>query len=123
MKQGTEHQEGACCNVVHEEVVNKVRDEQLAPGTVEEMAAVFAALGDPTRLRMLHALRTAEEMCVCDLAAVLEMTQSAISHQLRTLRNLRIIKRRKVGRMVYYSLDDGHITTLLENGLHHATHR
>jgi ArsR family transcriptional regulator len=62
-------------------------------------------------------------MCVCDLAAVLEMSQSAVSHQLRYLKNLRIVKRRKVGRMVYYSIDDEHILRLFETGLDYVSHR
>jgi ArsR family transcriptional regulator, lead/cadmium/zinc/bismuth-responsive transcriptional repressor len=112
----------ACCNVIHQDTVAKVRAAKLAPEEIAETASIFQALGDPTRLRILHAL-ILSEMCVCDLAAALEMTQSAVSHQLRHLRNLRVIKRRKVGRVAYYSLDDDHIVTLFETGLHHASHR
>jgi len=109
------------CTVLHAEAVERARLALPPLPTVEQTAAIFQALGDPTRVRILHALGT-EELCVCDLAVVLDMTQSAVSHQLRTLRNLRIVKRRKVGRVVYYSLDDLHIRTLLETGLHHASH-
>jgi ArsR family transcriptional regulator len=118
MKEG----ENECCNVIHEEVVNQVRATQLRDDQASDMAMIFQALGDPTRVRILHTL-IQSEMCVCDIAAVLNMTQSAISHQLRHLRNLRVIKRRKVGRMMYYSIDDEHIVTLFENGLHHISHR
>lgn len=109
-------------NVIHAEVVTSARAAALEEEQVTELASIFQALGDPTRVRILRAL-TQAEMCVCDVAAVLEMTQSAVSHQLRHLRNLRIIKRRKVGRMVYYSIDDEHILTLFQTGLHHIAHR
>ncbi|KEO82110.1 ArsR family transcriptional regulator [Tumebacillus flagellatus] len=112
----------SCCNVVHVETVALVREASLPEQEVTELAAVFAVLGDPTRIRILRAL-SVSEMCVCDLAAALQMTQSAVSHQLRLLRNLRIIKRRKSGRMNYYSLDDDHILNLFETGLHHVSHR
>lgn len=114
--------ESVCCNVIHHETVARVRGEQLAEEQIRDVAAIFQAMGDPTRVRILHAL-VQSEMCVCDLAAALEMTQSAVSHQLRNLRNLRIIKRRKEGRVAYYSIDDEHIKTLFETGLHHVSHR
>lgn len=112
----------SCCNVIHEDIVAQVREVGLAEQEVVDLAAIFAALGDPTRVRIIRAL-SVSEMCVCDLSAALDMTQSAVSHQLRLLRNMRIIKRRKAGRMNYYSLDDDHILTLFETGLHHITHR
>jgi len=114
--------DAGCCNVIHQDVVDQVRATQLSDEQASDVAMIFQALGDPTRVRILHTL-TQSEMCVCDIAAVLGMTQSAISHQLRHLRNLRVIKRRKVGRMMYYSIDDEHIVTLFENGLHHISHR
>ncbi|TCP55515.1 ArsR family transcriptional regulator [Tumebacillus sp. BK434] len=112
----------ACCNVIHEDTVDKVKAAELPEEQVSELATIFQALGDTTRVRIIHAL-VQSEMCVCDLAAVLGMTQSAISHQLRTLRNLRIIKRRKEGRVAYYSIDDHHILTLFKTGLEHVSHR
>jgi DNA-binding transcriptional ArsR family regulator len=113
-----------CCDVtiIHDDTVAKIRQEQLQEHQVTELASIFQALGDPTRVRIIHSL-IKSEMCVCDLAAVLEMTQSAVSHQLRSLRNLRIVKHRKVGRMVYYSIDDEHILSLFETGLEHVSHR
>ncbi|WP_408646488.1 ArsR/SmtB family transcription factor [Tumebacillus avium] len=111
-----------CCNVIHGDTVDKVKSAELPEEQVAELATIFQALGDATRVRIIHAL-VQSEMCVCDLAAVLGMTQSAISHQLRTLRNLRIIKRRKEGRVAYYSIDDHHILTLFKTGLEHVSHR
>lgn len=117
-------QELDCCDVtvIHDDTVAKIREAHLQDDQVTELSSIFQALGDPTRIRIIHALITAE-ICVCDLAAVLEMTQSAVSHQLRYLRNLRIVKRRKVGRTVYYSIDDEHILALFETGLYHVSHR
>jgi DNA-binding transcriptional ArsR family regulator len=117
-------QQEECCGevVIHADVVAKVRAKALSEQEVADLAMIFQALGDPTRVRIVNALRQAE-MCVCDLSAVLGMKQSAVSHQLRHLRNLRIVKRRKVGRIVYYSLDDEHILMLFETGVHHVSHR
>ncbi len=117
-------QETDCCDVtiIHDDTVAKIREKQLPNENVMELASTFQAFGDPTRVRIIHAL-ILSEMCVCDLAASLEMTQSAISHQLRHLRNLGIVKRRKVGRTVYYSIDDEHILILFETGLNHVNHR
>jgi DNA-binding transcriptional ArsR family regulator len=96
---------------------------QMEPEAVfQELAATFAAMGDPTRVRILYALSLGE-LCVCDLAAVLGLTVSAVSHQLRLLRSLRIVKFRRAGRQAYYSLDDHHIVTLLGQGLDHLSHR
>lgn len=108
--------------IIHDETVAKIKEVQLPSDQVTELASIFQALGDPTRVRIIHAL-IHSEICVCDLAAVLEMTQSAVSHQLRHLKNLRIVKRRKVGRTVYYSIEDEHILTLFETGLNHVVHR
>lgn len=107
-----------CC----QEDVSKINLNELPEEVVTDLAAIFGAFGDTTRIRLIHAL-IQSEMCVCDLAKVLGMTQSAVSHQLRNLKNLRIVKRRKVGRSVYYRLDDHHILTLFQTGLEHVTHR
>ena len=96
------------CNVIHEDVVERVRQQMPDETPVYEVSELFKVFGDSTRSRMICALRL-EEMCVCDLAALLNMTQSAISHQLRILRSSRLVKSRKQGRVVYYSLDDDHI--------------
>ena len=96
------------CNIIHEDVVERVRRKMPDETTVYEVSEIFKVFGDSTRSRIICALRL-EEMCVCDLAALLNMTQSAISHQLRILRSSRLVKSRKQGRVVYYSLDDAHI--------------
>ena len=89
---------------------------------IVELAEVFRAIGDPTRLRLVAALATegVEELCVCDLAALVSVSQSAVSHSLRTLRELRIVKYRKVGKVAYYSLDDAHVVGLVREGMGHV---
>jgi DNA-binding transcriptional ArsR family regulator len=87
---------------------------------LEAMAETFKALGDPTRLRMLTALAAAE-LCVCDLATLVGISESAASHQLRFLRTLRLVRSRRDGRMVHYRLDDDHIVGLLAQGLEHVS--
>ncbi len=88
--------------------------------TLEALAETFKALGDPTRLRMLTALAEAE-LCVCDLATLVGISESAASHQLRLLRTLRLVRSRRDGRMVHYRLDDDHIKGLLAQGLDHVS--
>lgn len=112
-----------CCDVtiIDDDVVADIQSKQLPLEKAKNLALLFQALSDPTRLRIIHAL-IQREICVCDLAATLEMTQSSISHQLKNLRTLRLVKHRKVGRMVYYSIDDEHILSLMEIGLEHISH-
>ena len=86
---------------------------------VIDLAETFRVLGDPTRVRILDALSHGE-LCVCDLAALVSMSESAVSHQLRLLRNLRLVRPRREGRMVFYALDDRHIITLFRQGLRHV---
>jgi ArsR family transcriptional regulator, lead/cadmium/zinc/bismuth-responsive transcriptional repressor len=86
---------------------------------VAALADSFKALGDPTRVRLLIAL-TRAELCVCDLAALVSMSESAVSHQLRLLRSLRFVRTRRDGRRVFYRLDDAHIGRLLTQGLEHV---
>lgn len=88
---------------------------------VVALAETFRALGEPTRVRILHAL-SERELCVCDMAALLGASQSAISHQLRILRQLRLVKARRSGRRVIYSLDDDHVVDLFRMGLEHVRH-
>jgi ArsR family transcriptional regulator len=102
--------------------VRKIRQALVAPDAVQGLADTFSALGDPTRVRILDALSHGE-LCVCDLAAVLSLSQSAVSHQLRLLRGLRLVKFRREGRLAYYSLDDHHVSVLLEMGLEHVGDR
>lgn len=96
-------------------VIEKLTDEE----TSQRLAETFATLSDVTRLRIVEALAH-EELCVCDLSAALSLSQSATSHHLRTLRNLRLVKHRRAGRLVYYSLDDEHIVRLFAQGLEHV---
>ena len=109
------------CNVVHEDIVNKVKNVMPENITFDYMGELFKSFGDPTRLKILYAL-SHEEMCVCDIAALLNMSQSAISHQLRVLRNVRLVKNNKVGKTVYYSLDDDHVYKIFEQGFEHVAH-
>ncbi len=89
--------------------------------TAELLAETFRALSDPTRIRMVSLLADAE-LCVCDLAAALGMSQSAVSHQLRTLRDLRLVRRRREGRQIFYALKDDHVADLFRRGLEHVAH-
>lgn len=97
------------------------RPDLLDEVSASRLAELFSALGDPTRVRILSALSTGE-LCVSDVAAALEMTHSAISHQLRLLRQLRLVKRRRAGQTVYYSLDDEHVSSLFQQGIDHMRH-
>ncbi len=106
---------------VNEVQVKRVQKQMPDPETLNQVAEIFASLADPTRARIIFALSKAE-LCVCDLAALLRMTISAVSHQLRVLRYLGLVKYRKEGRMVYYSLDDEHASALLTQALQHALH-
>lgn len=99
--------------------VKKVRAKMKPNSIFFALAETFKAVADPTRLKILYALLN-EELCVCELTELLGMTQSAISHQLRVLRNMRLVKYRKEGRSVFYSLDDEHINQLFIAGLEHV---
>ncbi|WP_168123204.1 metalloregulator ArsR/SmtB family transcription factor [Paenibacillus sp. HB172176] len=101
--------------------VNLVRSKLVDDEMAAKLADLFKALGDPTRVRIIHALLQSE-LCVHDLTEVLGMGQSAISHQLRLLRNMRIVKRRKSGKTVYYSLDDDHVEQVFMLTLQHLKH-
>jgi ArsR family transcriptional regulator len=108
------------CDVIHEEVVAAVKLEMLPDKTMTAISDFLKAISDPTRVKMLWALN-AHEMCVCDLAFLLNMTKSAISHQLRTLKQANLVKFRKDGKVVYYSLADDHVNTILEQSLTHIS--
>ena len=103
----------------HEEIVKKVM--QAMPGEEElyDLAELFKIFGDSTRIRILYVLFESE-MCVCDIAQLLGMTQSAISHQLRALKNVRLVKARREGKTVFYSLADDHVKTIIDQGLEHV---
>lgn len=99
--------------------VRKIRAALVQPDAVQGLADTFSALGDPTRVRILDALSHGE-LCVCDLAAVLRLSQSAVSHQLRLLRGLRLVRPRREGRVVFYDLDDQHIFSIFKQTLQHV---
>ncbi len=101
------------------QVVDLMKDNKLERDVVYELAELFKTIGDPTRIKILYALKE-RELCVCDLSELLEMSSSAISHQLRVLRDKKLVKFRKEGRSVYYSLDDDHILCLFGQGLQHV---
>jgi ArsR family transcriptional regulator, lead/cadmium/zinc/bismuth-responsive transcriptional repressor len=105
--------------VADPEKVARVRAQLIAPREVAALAETFRVLGDPTRVRILDAL-SAAELCVCDLATLLGLTESAVSHQLSLLRHMRVVRSRRDGRMVFYALDDQHVISLFKQGLHHV---
>lgn len=105
----------------HPQIICLARAELVSDEIAQKAAETFKILGDPTRIKILQTL-SKRELCVCDLASVLQMGQSAISHQLRLLRSARLVKYRKDGKMAWYSLDDDHIANLLKQGLMHLEH-
>ena len=109
-----------CCDFIHahEEIVEKVRREMPGEDTLYDLCELFRIFGDSTRIRILYVLFEAE-MCVCDIAEVLHMTQSAISHQLRLLKQAKLVKNRREGKTVYYSLADDHVRTIIDQGMEH----
>ena len=109
-----------CCesDVIHEEAVTEVRGKLSEPGEYVRLAELLKLFGDPTRTKLLHALEL-HELCVCDLAALLAVTKSAVSHQLKTLRLANLVKSRREGQVVYYSLADDHVRSILEMGFEH----
>lgn len=123
METALEQTEAAACEVeaIDPERVRAVLASMIDEATTRGLAEIFRALGDPTRVKILHALAVSE-LCVCDLAAILGMSPSAVSHQLRLLRSLRLIRNRREGRMMYYALDDDHIEKLLAQGRDHVSH-
>ncbi|MBU3185321.1 ArsR/SmtB family transcription factor [Clostridium estertheticum] len=106
------------CATVHEDEIEKVRRLIPPAETLSDLAELFKVFGDSTRIKILCVLFETE-MCVCDIAALLIMTQSAISHQLRVLKNARLVKYRREGKVVYYSLDDQHVKQIFDQGLTH----
>jgi len=109
------------CDVAHADPGRLAarRDALLPSETVAPLAETFRLLGDGTRVRMLDALSHGE-LCVCDLAALIGLSESAVSHQLRQLRGMRLVRPRRAGRLVFYALDDQHIMSLFEQGLRHV---
>ena len=112
--------ESEVCQVrmVHQDRVDKAKNEALERKELEALSRFFKALGDPTRLAIAMALQTGE-MCVCDLAAFTGISESAVSHQLRHMKDLALVKNRRDAQILYYSLDDNHIAELIQTGLDH----
>ena len=110
------------CNAIHQDRVDDVLRKMPSENVFYRLADLFKLIGDPTRCHILFALDQ-DEMCVCDLANVLNMTKSSISHQLAVLRKSGVVKCRRSGKEVYYTLDDNHIEKLFEVGLEHINHQ
>jgi len=115
------HKDDDTCQIkyVNQERVTMLLKSQHNNKIVSGLAEIFGVLADPTRLKICMFL-SESELCVCDLAAMLNLSESAVSHQLRLLRSLRIVKFRREGKMAFYTLDDSHITSLIKQGLDHA---
>ncbi|HOV41024.1 MAG TPA: metalloregulator ArsR/SmtB family transcription factor [Oscillospiraceae bacterium] len=109
-----------CCDEVHGDVVEKVSSQMPPDEILYDLAELFKVFGDSTRVKIICALFESE-MCVCDIAQVLGMNQSAISHQLRVLKQARLVKYRREGKTVYYSLADSHIQAIFNQGFEHIT--
>ncbi len=105
---------------VHEDIVKKVEQEMPDDERLFDLAELFKLFGDSTRIRILYLLFESE-MCVCDIAQMLHMTQSAISHQLAILKKSKLVKNRREGKTVFYSLADGHVRTIIDQGMEHVT--
>ncbi|MBR5246130.1 MAG: winged helix-turn-helix transcriptional regulator [Clostridia bacterium] len=110
------------CNIIHEEKVKDTMEKMPETVILNTLADFFKIMGDSTRCKLISALLQ-NEMCVCDLANVLSMTKSSISHQLSKMKDAGIVKCRKEGKTVYYSLDDSHISEIFEVGLKHINHK
>src|SRR5712692_2922055 len=105
---------------LHPEHVGPLIGRVIGQEQADQVASTFGLLADPTRARIVHALSLVRELCVCDLALLIGISQSALSHQLRLLRSHRVVTRRKAGRIVYYSLADRHVRHVFADGLRHA---
>ena len=110
------------CNIIHENKVKESKKNMLKLKTIEDMSNFFKILGEPTRIKILNTLDN-NEMCVCDIANVLNMTKSTISHQLNILRINNIVRNKKNGKEVYYTLDDEHVKEVFEIALSHIGHK
>jgi len=117
MKQGTNHSREE-----HEKIIESAHQQVLDGKTINDLSGLFKVLSDPTRLKILSAIRNGE-VCVCCISELLGMSVSAVSHQLKTLRQARLVKARRDGRNIYYSLDDHHVGTMLDTMLEHMGER
>lgn len=106
------------CTILHEDVVNEVKKKIPQDEMIYDLAEFFKVFADSTRMKIIYALME-NELCVCDIANIVQTTQSAISHQLRLLKQSKLVKFRKEGKVVYYSLDDEHISQIVKKGREH----
>ena len=115
------HEHAECCDevCVHQDILDRVKPDVPDEESLYELAELFKVFGDTTRIRILYALFESQ-MCVCDIAALLNMSQSAISHQLRVLKQSGLVRNRREGKTVYYALADDHVSRILELGLEHV---
>ena len=104
---------------LHPEAIHRVREKLPQDEVLYDQAELFKIFGDSTRVKILYALLEAEELCVCDIASLMDVTQSAVSHQLRVLKSSKLVKFRKEGKTVYYSLADDHVCRILSQGMEH----
>lgn len=109
------------CNIIHEDAVSAAREAMLDLSELESLTTLFKAISDPTRMKIMWAL-DGGELCVCDIAAVLGMTKSAVSHQLGALKRAKMVKSRREGKNVFYSHDDTHVKDVIEIALEHTRH-
>ena len=118
------NKQAPCCGYMHlhEDVVRRVEAEMPEEGALFDLAELFKVFGDSTRIRILYLLFESE-MCVCDIAQLLGMTQSAISHQLQVLKKSKLVKYRRQGKTVFYSLADAHVRAIIGQGMEHISER
>ena len=120
INQKTQNYEAECCseNHIHEDLLKIVNASMPEENELYDLAELFKVFGDSTRIRILFVLFESE-VCVCDLAEILHMTQSAVSHQLRILKQNKLVKSRREGKSIFYSLADGHVRTIIDQGREH----
>lgn len=106
------------CTVLHKEIVEKIKQKMPEDAYIYDLAELFKVFADSTRMKIIYALLE-EELCVCDLASIVKTTQSAISHQLRLLKQSKLVKFRREGKVIFYSLDDDHIAQIVKKGSEH----
>ncbi|CAB1247329.1 Cadmium efflux system accessory protein [Ruminococcaceae bacterium BL-4] len=122
MKSLKKNQEAECCEFihVHQDIVDRVNRVMPDEDTLYDLSELFKIFGDSTRIKILYVLFESE-MCVCDIAQLLQMTQSAISHQLRALKQSKLVSSRREGKTVFYALADSHVRTILDQGMEHVS--
>ncbi len=110
------------CGVIHDDAVEKARKSMATDEKIADVSDLFRVLGDSTRVKILWALDNCE-LCVCDMASLIGMTKSAVSHQLRVLKDSNLVKNRREGKMIYYSLADNHVQDIFEKAVEHINER